>query len=726
MPSIQSGNNSQTNVPEESATPEKGLVEDLVPSSSGLSAGLSHPVQEPLHQEQREPPDSPPTAEDKGTVLIDDSTSTGRTGSEVSQVNQQNVSRRVTFLNKNSQGVIVNLLTADEQDQPLQNLPLQAQGFQTQVPLGLTQNTVDTASSQENLQSGQGDHLHPIQSLQHSTLESILQPSAIDFAEHSNNTVSNRPRPPKSLAFSPKIASIDKNITSEPVHRQSTRVRTITQKAAESLGSVKGIISGTPRSSLSPISSGFQDGNLAMSAASTPSSTKIPTSSFRERMKALRSGSAQPDNGDDAPKPATPAATSDIDAASSATAQHHLKSPLEIRPAQTVTDSPMQSNRAATAVRANQLESSGTSSSSTSSESTNEDLTKPRLGPMEFVVPLQLDPRMRDYYTDEIAKKQTRLQTFIDPSESDTAQDGNQLYKAMKGLVEDLRNAVSHTDLLAKGAMTQMETSPTAQAEWAPLCSAKFKFLRMFFEEARDVDSHIMILTRSTPLLDILAKFLEGLRISYRKPGLTGDREFSSEESAIRVSLLTIGKGGKDLFLARPDLILAIDDTLSVQSEPVQALRSHKAGKLCPVVHLLVANSSEHINRCLPPTTDKVGRLRALVSCAYSLRHEVGISQAPDPFVCAKEVATYLQVGDFETQWRLPSIDPIDLDASSSSGTSSSLSSTQGSVQSHSTVKVVNKRVLVSRVVMDHVCHADLFCRKSTMRTPRIHLKDRE
>ncbi|KZZ90970.1 Histone deacetylase complex, subunit 2/3 [Ascosphaera apis ARSEF 7405] len=113
---------------------------------------------------------------------------------------------------------------------------------------------------------------------------------------------------------------------------------------------------------------------------------------------------------------------------------------------------------------------------------------------------------------------------------------------------------------------------------------------------------------------------------------------------------------------APPSLIIALDATFNPNNPSVYSLRSTYSaadGQLTPVIRLIIAKSSEHIERCLPPA-DGMEALRFLVqhteelSEIYSPYNESNDFQSDD----AERVVQFVNSKASRRRWHLPCMSP--------------------------------------------------------------------
>lgn len=281
------------------------------------------------------------------------------------------------------------------------------------------------------------------------------------------------------------------------------------------------------------------------------------------------------------------------------------------------------------------------------------------LGEMEFVIPLSMNTRVRDQYISTINYYRQAIENLM---KDEIPDDG--LVEEVREMLSRVNQVTTHVDLVNGDLMTQQQTSPEEEAIWAENCSAKFQFLHHLFHCIRDLDLHIGIIARPGRLLDIIETFLKGRYIVYNRPDTLTRSDSRIAKGRMEVSLIASGEEGAATLPKAANLIVALDGSFDAQDVQIGILRSHltMVGQLSPIIHLLVYNSAEHIERCLPKLMDPIDRLRKIVSCMTQTRHEVGLL-LPDEsgsVAAAEEVAAFLEAGGLEKDWALPSIRPIE------------------------------------------------------------------
>jgi hypothetical protein len=127
------------------------------------------------------------------------------------------------------------------------------------------------------------------------------------------------------------------------------------------------------------------------------------------------------------------------------------------------------------------------------------------------------------------------------------------------------------------------------------------------------------------------------------------------------VTLQESGEMGAVYVASNADLVIALDRTFNPHDRHVEVMRNHVfiVGKKCPVFHLVVQNSVEHVDLCIPPILER--RLQAVVYCVAQTRHGVGLlpPEYPAPALAADLLAGWITSGGEEGLWPLPPIGSI-------------------------------------------------------------------
>lgn len=289
----------------------------------------------------------------------------------------------------------------------------------------------------------------------------------------------------------------------------------------------------------------------------------------------------------------------------------------------------------------------------------NTTLTPVHLKEMEFVVPLSMNPRVRDQYISTINFYQREIEKFMKERAP-----SNELVGKIRAMLDRVKQVTTHIDLDGGGGMTQGQEAAEDEAVWAETCSAKFLFLRHFLDALRHFDVHIAIVARSGQLHDIIETFLIGKHTKYSRPETVSKSEPHVSRGALEVTLIASGEDGASSLPKNANLVIAFDGSFNAHDVQVGILRGHmlNVGHLSPVIHLLVYKSAEHIERCLPESMNPVERLRRIVSCMTQTRQEVGqlLPDEANTAAVAEEAAAFLEQGGLERDWTFPSIRAIE------------------------------------------------------------------
>ena len=286
-------------------------------------------------------------------------------------------------------------------------------------------------------------------------------------------------------------------------------------------------------------------------------------------------------------------------------------------------------------------------------------LSPVHLGDMEFVIPLIMNTRVRDQYISTINYYRQAIENLMKDEIPDQA-----LVEKVREMLRRVNHVTTHVDLDSGDSMSQQQASVEEEAVWAENCSAKFQFLRHLFDCVRNLDLHIGVIVQPGRLLDIFETFLKGRYIVYNRPDTLTRSDPRATRGRMEVSLIASGEEGAATLPKAANLVVALDGSFNAQDVQVRILRSHltNVGQLSPIIHLLVYNSAEHIERCLPTSIEPLDRLRKIVSCMTQTRHEVGLllQDEPGSLAAAEEVAAFLEAGGLESNWAFPSIRPIE------------------------------------------------------------------
>ncbi|OQE35449.1 hypothetical protein PENCOP_c013G04080 [Penicillium coprophilum] len=287
------------------------------------------------------------------------------------------------------------------------------------------------------------------------------------------------------------------------------------------------------------------------------------------------------------------------------------------------------------------------------------------LGPSEFAVTLPMDSRVKDDYERVLSDAATSIRQFFDSFQSNThisEPEREFLYSQMREVVTRLSNVSTHPDLNISDHLKDPDPDLAKEAAWAEYSSAKFLLLGHLMEIVGTHELHLILAVQDEKKQAVLERYLQGKGFAYTKPR---DEMGSTLEVSLAKGPLSFGihssETARELYKP-PSAIFALDSYFRPKSPSIQHIRTTYArnGNLLPVIWFLVANTSEHIERCLPESPDP-DRLRLLVHYIARLHDEVGDLQddALGVHEDAEEILGYLL--DSVAGWPLPIIEPLKL-----------------------------------------------------------------
>lgn len=255
----------------------------------------------------------------------------------------------------------------------------------------------------------------------------------------------------------------------------------------------------------------------------------------------------------------------------------------------------------------------------------------PQFSSREHAIILPMEGKAQDQYRNWI--KDSREKGFITkylsrpPTHKSHSED---LQNRMSILVERLKGVCFHTDLdISEDIQTQQEQSAEAEAQWAENASSKFYFLGQLLQYCRDLSMHIIILASEGRPLDIIETYLKGKHVSCsRAGGLTTTYPYHTN---LQITLLSTSDDSGNLYPTRPIMAIAFDSSYRAAHPRLQDERTGWAN--IPILHLLVSNSVEHIEKCLPSTLKGLERLWLLAKIAKRLSPHVGLFANDRPLI---------------------------------------------------------------------------------------------
>ncbi|PCG99514.1 Histone deacetylase complex, subunit 2/3 [Penicillium occitanis (nom. inval.)] len=292
-----------------------------------------------------------------------------------------------------------------------------------------------------------------------------------------------------------------------------------------------------------------------------------------------------------------------------------------------------------------------------------------RLGPSEFAVTMPMDSIGKDNYERALAEHSESVKLLLSGFKS---VDGNvlpmteqaQLLSDVRHLIEKLDNIAVHTDLNMVEHVKRSQPDVVKEASFAEYSSAKFLFLAELIEIAGAQEKHILFVLGKKETAELVERYFIGKGFAPVRPRaeMRGYVELSLINGSLSVGILSMEHDVTVETYRPPAVVFALDSTFNASNPAIEHLRTTYArnGNLLPVVHLIIANSSEHIQRCLPDLPE-TQRLRLLVHIVKSLADMLGDLQdnAVGVHEDAQEIFTCLLSDDFNASWNLPAIEPL-------------------------------------------------------------------
>ncbi|KAJ5958149.1 Histone deacetylase complex subunit 2/3 [Penicillium vulpinum] len=288
-----------------------------------------------------------------------------------------------------------------------------------------------------------------------------------------------------------------------------------------------------------------------------------------------------------------------------------------------------------------------------------------RLGPSEFAVTLPMDSRVKDDYERVLSDAATSIRQFFESFQSSTQipePEREALHSQMREVIARLSNVSMHPDLNISDHLKDADPDLAKEASWAEYSSAKFLLLGHLMEIVGTHELHLVLAVQDEKKRAVLERYLQGKGFAYTRPR---EEMGSNLEVSLAKGPLSFGihssETARELYKP-PSAIFALDSYFRPKSPSMQHVRTTYArnGNLLPVIWFLVANTSEHIERCLPESPEP-DRLRLLVHYIARFHNEVGDLQddALGVHEDAEEILGYLL--DSVAGWPLPTIEPLSL-----------------------------------------------------------------
>lgn len=236
---------------------------------------------------------------------------------------------------------------------------------------------------------------------------------------------------------------------------------------------------------------------------------------------------------------------------------------------------------------------------------------------------------------------------------------------ATRKMIDQLGNICTHPDLNIADPPTINVNDIAREVSWAEYSSSKFLFLGYFIDAAANHDLHVMIMVKHGRAVKVMETYFLGKGFSLR---LTPSENADESEMIFYRGPLSFGVRSTsderpiDPFKS-PALVIAVDSSFNTDSLVVRQLRTTTIpDQLVPVVRLVIANTAEHIQLCLPECSDLM-KLRLLVKYTHIYRFNAGELQddALGLQEDAEEILSYLTAEPTTRKWPLPLIEELDI-----------------------------------------------------------------
>jgi hypothetical protein len=287
----------------------------------------------------------------------------------------------------------------------------------------------------------------------------------------------------------------------------------------------------------------------------------------------------------------------------------------------------------------------------------NDDL---QLAELEFIVPLFIQGRQSDMYSQHIALKKDVLEQFLkDPHSVEPI-------SKVEEILSYLRAIETHIDLVfaeAESGFLNDEMSMTQAAHAAQFGmenSTKFRFLHKLFCHLRDFDTqkHVVLVTEKDDdaLFQILETFCEAKNINYDMPTRGHQTNPTEAEGNLRVTIIP---NNASPIIHPADLIF--QDATQIRTKNWGRSSDRE---VVPVIHLVIPRTVGHIERYIAPSLGPVERMHTILASLAHVRPDIGKAideNTPRDTVCASLVAEWLMdtTEGAELSWPIPSIGSI-------------------------------------------------------------------
>ncbi|KAF3054008.1 hypothetical protein E8E11_007079 [Didymella keratinophila] len=282
-----------------------------------------------------------------------------------------------------------------------------------------------------------------------------------------------------------------------------------------------------------------------------------------------------------------------------------------------------------------------------------------KLDDEEYIVPLYIEGRQRDTYTEYI-KQKTDLFNEVYVHGQASIEEFDKVDRALNYL----KAIETHPDLTyaeaesAIGSGLHSLADVQHGAQFGIDNSVKFKFLGHLFKQIRDKSMHVVLLLdqNNDALFNIVKTFLTAGQYNFKMPTKRLQSTVSSDSLMITVfpkSVLPV--------IQAVHLIICLDGVQNAAQ--ARQRKAPAAGKTIPVFHMVIPQTVGHIERYMLPTTDRRTRIETILAGLAKAQdgNQVGNAidiNTPSAEEAAQMITSWLfpNEGEESTEWPLPSI----------------------------------------------------------------------
>ena len=252
---------------------------------------------------------------------------------------------------------------------------------------------------------------------------------------------------------------------------------------------------------------------------------------------------------------------------------------------------------------------------------------RPILGPHEFAIPLPAEGKVKSAYDEIIKLRRKAIHKFISrkgaPGTSEISSKKTLERNEMQEMLQRLNDTVTHTDLGLPIPQTQYTLGSEHNAAYADYAGSKFVMLGYLVDQLQGTENSIAIFAQDGALLDLLTDYLGMKHVKVRRHDSSTVDQVSDDSTAFSVDLLATQQTKPPALPRKPSFVIAFDVSFTTTDPQVQSLRL-QYGEDLPIIHLLVTNSSEHVDRCVPVAMTSNIRLKVVVRTTYLASPNLG------------------------------------------------------------------------------------------------------